>query len=192
MATCPHCGFSYAWDGSMCGHCRVPASRTPTEVNHDDWMQARILKKARGHGLPSGQTHRFQHLEPERQESILAVAGDRLRGRPVLAFIDSSARWTLLTTREVISHHGGQFVMMNISDLVFVSNASEPPVRASLEEVGRWKGSWEYLWVEDRNRCEGRLWVPCGGQAYALWNILLHLVRAKREAVPGTEPNGRA
>jgi hypothetical protein len=180
MGGCPNCGFSYAWDGTACGHCRAPEPRTFTEAEQDDSMQARILKRASKHGLPDGRTHRFQDLEPGLRDSILAVAGDRLEGRPVLAFVDSSARWTLLTTREVISHHSGRLVVVSLRDLTSVGNVSEPPRNVSLEEFGRWKGSWEYLGVADRLGGAGLVWVPCGGEAYALWNILLPFTRTRR------------
>jgi hypothetical protein len=184
MERCPNCGFSYAWDGRACGHCRAPESRATTETEQNNRVQARILHNAGRHGLPGGRTYRFEDLEPELREGMLTAAGDRLRGRPVLAFVDCPARWTLLTTREVISRHAGQLVVVSTRDLASVSNASEPPVGASREEFGRWKGSWEYLWVVDRNGGEGLVWVPCGGEAYALWNILLRFVRSRMLAEP--------
>jgi hypothetical protein len=171
MEACPRCGFSYAWDGAVCGHCRYPDS--PTEADRDNWMEARILAKARKHRLPGGRTQRFQDLAPERQAEMKEQAGSQLRGRPVLAFVDSSSRWTLLTTREVICQDTGGLRAVKIGELASVANASEPPAGATLEEVGRWKGSWEYLRVVDRGCHASLIWVPCGGEAYALWNILL-------------------
>ena len=64
--------------------------------------------------------------------------------------------------------------------MVTVGSASHPPEGATIEEVRTWKSSWEYLRVADRQGTEAIVWVPCGGEAFALWNILLPYVRGKR------------
>ncbi len=143
-------------------------------------METHILRKAGQHGLPLGRTHRFADLTADLQERIIEAVGARAQGRPVLAFVDSPPRWTLLTTREVTCQDKGQLLVVGIRDLASVSNDSQPPQGASPEEIGRWKGSWEYLGVVNRSGGRGALWVPCGGEAYALWNILLPYTRADR------------
>ena len=182
VAVCPRCGFSYAWDGKNCAHCHYPEPRTPRESDQDDRMAERILFKAGQHRLPGGQTHHFEDLEPGLQKEILARAGNRLLGRPVLAFVDSPARWTLLTSREVACLDQGQLRAVNIRDLASVRSDSEPPAVASVEETGRWKRSWEYLRLVDQSGRAQVVWVPCGAEAYALWNILLPYARAGRQA----------
>jgi hypothetical protein len=179
MGVCPRCGFSYAWDGVNCGHCHSPDSRPLGAAEQENRIESRILKRASHHGLPACRTFRFEDLKPGFQEEILTAAGKQLRGRPVLAFVDSPQRWTLLTTRAVLGLDRGRLWSVDLQDLTVVTNASKPPVGASTEEVGRWKGSWEYLRLEGRNAGVGVVWVPCGGQAYALWNILLAFTRGR-------------
>src|SRR5262249_10354214 len=116
---------------------------------------------------------------PETQEAIRETAGVAMRGRPVLVFFDSRGLWTLLTTREVIGLDEGRLRIMSLDDMVSVGSKSHPPKNATAEEVSRWKSRWEYLRVGERQGAEAIVWVPCGGEAYALWNILLHYVRRK-------------
>jgi hypothetical protein len=136
--------------------------------------------RAKRHNLPAGRAYHFEDLTPEFQETIRAVAADRLKGRPVLVFADDPTRWTLLSTREVVGLDRGQVRMMRLCELASVGSASEPPLVASQEEIGRWKGSWEYLRLVGRGGEVSVVWVPRGGEAYALWNILLPHARANR------------
>jgi hypothetical protein len=179
MTACPKCGFTFAWDGAICGHCKYPDSPIPTAEDRDDWMEHRILHKASKHHLPGRRTHRFQDLAAELQNEIRTIGAERIQGRPVLVFFDSRERWTLLTTRELIGLNAGRLRAMAIADMVSVGSESLPPRGASGDEVNRWKSSWEYLRAADRNGVEAVVWVPCGGEAYALWNILLPYVRGK-------------
>jgi hypothetical protein len=138
-----------------------------------------MVYRAGKHRLPGGRTHRFEQLEPALQRQILEAVADGMRGRPVLAFVDSSERWTLLTTREVVCREHGHLRGMSIRNLATLGSDSRPPEGSSLEEVGRWKGSWEYLRLVHRDGTSQTVWVPCGGEAYALWNILLPFARAR-------------
>lgn len=179
MSACPKCGFTFAWDGTRCGHCNYPDSPIPPEEDRDELMERRILYKASKHNLPSRRTLKFQDLQPEIQSEIRKAAGEQIQGRPVLVFFDSRERWTLLTTREVIGLDAGRLRAMGIDDMVSVGSALRPPKGATSEEVDLWKSSWEYLRVADRHGIEAIVWVPCGGEAFALWNILLPYVRGK-------------
>ena len=180
MSACPKCGFAFAWDGTRCGHCNYPDSPIPREVDRDDLMERRILFKASRHNLPSRRTHRFHDLAPEIQNEIRETVGATMQGRPVLEFFDSRIRWTVLTTREVLGLDEGRLRAMSIDKLVSVGSQSHPPAGASSDDIGLWKRSWEYLRIADRDGSEVVVWVPCGGEAYALWNILLPYVRGKR------------
>ena len=180
MTACPKCGFIFAWDGSRCGHCNYPDAPIPTDVPRDDeWLEGRILHQASRHNLPSRRTFWFHDFAPEIQSEIRILAGETLRGRPVLVFFDSLARWTMLTTREVMGYSDGRLRSMSISDMTSVSSELEPPMGVTSEEMGEWKRTWEYLHVSDSQGSDSILWVPCGGEAYALWNILLMLIRRK-------------
>ena len=172
-SACPTCGFAFAWNDSRCGHCHHSDSPPPTEVDRDDFIEGRILNKVGRNKLPAGRTWRFRDIAPEMAEEIRRIAGYQIRGRPVLAFIDSPTRWTLLTSREVLSWDEGQLREMNIGNMVSVDSESMPPPEATLKEIEQWKSSWEYLRVVDRQGQAASIWVPCGGEAYALWNILL-------------------
>jgi hypothetical protein len=178
MSGCPNCGFTFAWDGSRCGHCGCPDLPTQTEEHRDDLIERIILGKAARSNLPNYQTHLLQDLAPETQTAIRRIAGERIQGRPVLCSFDSTERWTLLTTREVIGFDEGRLRSMRIDDIRSVDSASQPPMEATLVEVRRWKVSWEYLRLKDRRGDQAVVWVPCGSEAYAIWNILLRFARS--------------
>lgn len=178
MSVCPKCGFTYAWDGTRCGHCHYPESPISPEDERDDLLAQRILHKART--VIGRRTHPFEDLASDLQNEILQVAHDKIYGRVVLVFFDSSKRWTLLTTRELIGWEEGRLRWMPMEDMVSVGSASHPPADASTEEEGRWKATWEYLRVVNHRGKQVIAWVPCGNEAYMLWNILLPFVIAKR------------
>lgn len=183
MAGCPRCGFAYAWDGTTCGHCRYPSRLSvQTVAEQDNQTEARILIKLRKHGLPGGRTHRFGDLAVGHQEAIQCAASTQLQGRPVMVCMGSLDRWTLLSTREVICNDSGELRKVVLRELRSVESVHdfEFPSGGSDEEIARWKGSWEYLKVVDRYRRKHLIWVPCGGEAFALWNILLPYTRARR------------
>jgi len=179
MTACPKCGFTFAWDGTSCSHCNYPDSPIPPEVDRDDLMDHRILHKAGRHNLPSGRTRRFPDVAPDIQSAIREIAGERIQGSPVLLFFDSRERWTLLTTRELIGLDEGRLRSMSIDEMVSVGSESHPLTNATFEEVHRWKSNWEHLRAADRHGAAAVVWVPCGGEAYALWSILLPYARSK-------------
>jgi hypothetical protein len=153
-------------------------------MDRDAWVAGRILWKARKHRLPGGRTFLFSELPEDLRERVAAVAAGRAAGRPVLAFVDSPQRWTLLGTGKVVSLHGGQVHECRLDCLTDVGPRDHPPDGAAVEQAREWKGSWEYLRVCEGPGAVADLWVPCGGEAYALWNILLMFPRVCRPAAP--------
>ncbi len=165
-SACPKCGFEYAWDGTTCSHCRG------LDTNRDEFLESRFLLKAAKNGLPSKRTWLFREVSPEMQKQVVEIIGDRFRGKPVLIFVDSPSRWTLLTTQCVFSWYKENLHEASIDDLIRVGADSKPPRHATSEEIDNWKVSWEYLRLVDAVGV-AVVWVPCGSEAYSLWNILL-------------------
>ena len=174
-ASCPNCGFSYAWDGTMCSHCHDPSA---AQMDRDELIEKRFVFKAKKNGLPSKRTWLFHDLPVDMLQVIGHAAGDLLRGKPVLAFIDSPARWTLLTTRQVLSWYDNHLHHVLIDEMISVRSHAFPGAGATSEEIAHYKVTWEYLRLV---QCEGTtlVWVPCGEEAFALWNLLLPFVRSK-------------
>ena len=171
MPSCPKCGFTFAWNGTRCGHCNYPDSPIASEAELDDLREQRFLWKADQHHLPNRRTWKFQDLRPEIQHGIQEIAIGKLQGRPVLLFFDSLSRWTLLTTRELVSLDKALLRSMRIDDMSSIGPASRRKDGA--------KSNWEYLKVVDQQGNEVIFWVPCGSEAYAIWNILLPHMRQK-------------
>lgn len=133
--------------------------------------------KAAQHKLPYGRTRVFPDVEPELVHEIDDVIGKAVQGRPILVHVDSLSRWTLLTTREVLSCDNSRLARMKIEDIGSVGTESSPPSNASSKEVARWKSTWERLRLVDRQGVAAIIWVPGGPEAYAIWNILLPYAR---------------
>jgi hypothetical protein len=146
-------------------------------MDREEWVAGRILWKAGKHGLPRGRTHLFADLPDDLRELFAAVAVERAAGSPVLALVDSRDRWTLLATRKVVSLHGEKFHECRLDRFYDAGPRDGCPPGATLDQAGQWKLSWEYLRVTDDTGAVADLWVPCGSEAYALWNILLMFPR---------------
>lgn len=174
LPDCPGCGFSYGWDGQTCRHCGYP-------VSPDGGLpKNRILYMSR-HALAAGRTHRFQELTPEFQAEVRRVAGDRIRGEPVLAFIDGIQRWTLLTTREVICCEQSQLCMVRIADIPFIAERKKLPAVAINDKAPLEKMRPTYFRVQDRYGTETRIWAPGIIEAHALW-VVLHSFNGKQQS----------
>jgi ribosomal protein L40E len=177
MLACPNCGFTYGWNGTKCEHCHYPDLRIPADEYRDQLVENRILYKATRKGLPGKRTHHFQNLAPITQAEIRDASGKAIVGYPVLVFYDSSSRWTLLTTREVIGWNERELHSVKLADMVSVGDKrKQPPADATFQEVSQWKVSLEQLRIADRHGNEIIVWVPWGSEAYALWGILLSMI----------------
>jgi hypothetical protein len=148
----------------------------PLDMDQDELLERRFVLKAAKHGLPSKRTWLFREIAPEMQSLVNDKIGDRFRGRPVLIFVDSPSRWTLLTTQCVFSWYQERLHEASVDDLSEVGANSAPPQDGTTEEIHNWKVSWEYLRLVN-NAGVTVVWVPCGGEAFALWNMLLPLTR---------------
>jgi hypothetical protein len=51
--SCPNCGFTYAWDGKTCGHCRKPRSEDVVRGS-DDRRSAASSTSSGGEGSVAG------------------------------------------------------------------------------------------------------------------------------------------
>jgi hypothetical protein len=169
-SACPRCGFEYGWDGTNCSHCRHPIA-VPVEIARDDLREIGFVSRAGNHGTPESKTWLFRDLDQETRTMITDLIGDRSVGRPVLVFMDSGSRWTLLTTRRVISWYEEQLHEASIDELVSVGPDSRPPRSCTNEDMDMWSGSLEYLRLRDYSG-ETLIWAPRGEKVFALWSIL--------------------
>ena len=139
----------------------------------DAWVESRILWKARhALGRPSDRTFRFADLAGDLQEQLGAAAGRRGAGRPVLAFVGSAERWTLLGTEKVVSRHHGRDHAFPLRELVGVTPVDWPMPWWTPERVGQWKAGLEYLCLRRSWWRSAVVWGPPGSGTFALWNIL--------------------
>src|ERR1700722_8161668 len=145
-AACPNGGFSYGWDGATCAHCHDPVA---PQIDRDELLEKRFVFKAQKHGLPSKRTWLFRDLPFEMQRVIFDIVNDRLTGKPVLAFIDSPSRWTLLSTRQILSWYDGRLHHASIDGLITIRDAFRHPRGATEEEIDLYKSTLEYLRLVD-------------------------------------------
>lgn len=166
---CPNCGFSYAWDGTSCGHCRAPDK---PQVSRDALIESRFLRRGQEQGWPSGCFFHYRDVPLELHLAMRTIIGDRPLGSPVWAFVDSPSRWTLLTTRLVISWHDDQLHVASIDDLMSITSDSKLPRDSTSEEVDRFKFTLQFLRLVDANG-SAVIWAPPGSPTFGLWNFLL-------------------
>lgn len=138
----------------------------------DDWIENRILWKAGKHSLPSGHTHLFTDLPAADRGPFETAAAQSHLGRPILVFSGSPDLWTVLGTRKIMSQHHGRLHVFPLRQLVSVGPRDNPRPWWSNEQIRNWKGSWEYLLLKRTWWRSSTIWVPRGGEAFALWSIL--------------------
>ena len=140
--------------------------------DYDDWIEGRIVWKAKHHGIPCARTYLFGELSDDVAEYLLSEMAARDVGRPVLAFVDSLSCWTLLATKKAASQHDDEICECRLDQIEEVRPRDYFPRFSSEREVLEWKRSWEYLRIMESTGVACDLWVPCGKEAFALWNIL--------------------
>ena len=138
----------------------------------DEWIESRITWKAGKHNLPAGRTWLFTDLPPTDRSRFEAAAAKCDLGRPVLVFLESPDLWTVLGTKKIMSRHHERLQAFPLRQLVRVGPIDKPQHEWPVEQVRDWKRSWEYLSLKGTWWRKATIWVPCGGEAYALWSIL--------------------
>ena len=131
-------------------------------MNKQDWYEDRILWRAEQHKLFEKRCVRFPELPAEQRELI--QSGLSLEGNPVLVFFRDDATWTLLTTAEIVTCHGGEVFRGQLDEIQ--------------KDVGLWseaepqpddKHTANYLAL---NNLGFKVWAPEGKELHALWSIL--------------------
>jgi hypothetical protein len=87
-------------------------------------------------------------------------------GRPVLAVVDSEARWTLLGTHAVASLEAGATTVLELDAIRDCSSDLNVP-----------KGKDDHLRLRDREGVVHLVWAHPGPTFSGLWSILLMLTR---------------
>lgn len=133
-------------------------------MDRSDWFRNRILWRAnKNHLLSKENTRLFEDLQPGIQEKMSHEV--LWKGSPILVFMkpDMSC-WTLVTTAEVISVHGGRPHRVTLDAI----NKSVSVKR--LETGQETKKYSEFIIVKDLGV---EIWAPAGPELFGLLNILL-------------------
>ena len=142
-------------------------------MNQDEWVENRLLWKARKHNLPTEHILYFSDVRHNLRDKINQVTSNRSVGFPVIVLFRDNECWTLLGTRKMISFHSNDVHECDLRSLLAVRPGTDPPPGGSLMEIGSWKGSWDFLRVCDGNKMALKIWVPRGFESYILENMLL-------------------
>ena len=139
-------------------------------MTKDEWYENRILWRAKQHGLPNDR----DVLSAESAETPLVAIQGRadFDGIPVLVFFESSDTWTLLTSRQVISFHGGRLFSGNLDDINKAVSLWETECTFD-------KTTESYLFLKNLGFA---VWAPKGKPLYALWSIL-NMFPLRKEAM---------
>lgn len=135
-------------------------------MKRTDWIQNRVewrlsrhsgVECIRGEEIPSAFIEKFtdHHRLPI--------------GRPLLAFVDSDERWTILASEAIGSYYEGVLRSIAFHSHFRVAPINELIVRESGEEV---KQNLQYLKLKSGYFKSIYVWAPSGSPYFALWNIL--------------------
>lgn len=146
----------------------------------DDFIANRIIWKAGHYKLSPTSTSFFKDLSFEIQQ-YLTNHLDNSSGIPILFFTKPTNEWTLLCTKQVICNDNKIIFLLDISQInqlrptLFDSISNEK----SLNLQDSLKTGWHQVTVlGNKNDCY-ILHADKGSDLFALWNILLMLIRFK-------------
>lgn len=144
----------------------------------DDFIANRIIWKAGHYKFSPTSTSFFKDLSLEIQQ-YLTNHLDNSSGIPILFFTKPTNEWTLLCTKQVICNDNQKIFRLDISQIkqlrptLFdnISNEKSLNIRDSL------KTEWHQVTVLDNKNDFYILHTDKGSDLFALWNILLMLIR---------------
>lgn len=150
--------------------------------HNDNLLALRIMHQLREHHLDtraiciiedSKNVHQLFNDYP----SCLAALTSDVIGIPVAAVVDSDDKWILIGTASIICKDAGVEQVVNIDHM----RACDSPSVMVLE-----KGHHEYLRVAGDNDLNMLIWASVGNVYYAVWNILLMLIRMNKTRPPAS------
>ena len=141
----------------------------PLEERNDRALRSVLLALFRRRGGSGRSTREFDELEPELQAALLARAALRDGELPLWACVLAPERWTLLTTRQLVSRTEDQLDRVSLAEIVAV----QPDFPAIAEDgAGGSKKRWRWLHIETAGGRSLRLEVEAGLPFVGLWNTL--------------------
>jgi hypothetical protein len=149
----------------------------------DEWIENRLIRKAKKHGVPTDCTQFYSDLDPAIQKAVSTLTQDSDLGTPVVLAYESADKWTLIGTRQTAGWLDGRFRSFDHAKITSIRSRDYPPSprdvseTLSFQRMGQLKTSWEILVLTDSAGREELFWVPAGSQAFAVWNIILTAYR---------------
>ena len=138
-------------------------------MGRTDWIENRILWRLESFPLGTDGVLLKDAIPARHLSEISAAYSTTSLGRPVLAFTDNSAKWTILTTELVASHHSGQIGVMNVHNGFSIDF---PFAGQTFNDVSDLKSELQYLTLVHPDSRPIKVWAPKGTPCIALWNIL--------------------
>ncbi len=145
----------------------------------DDFIADRLMWKALKHNLPTKFSSYHRDCSPAIQQYLASFLGEENSGLPVLYFTKPTGEWTLVCTREVICNSNPGIIRVAVDSIQKFYPAAVGELRSgqsvNADEVK--KAEWDELIIVDRSGNKYKLHTNKGADFFALWNILLMVVR---------------
>ncbi|MFZ6654952.1 hypothetical protein [Undibacterium sp. TJN19] len=127
--------------------------------NSDEFYKDRILWKASQHKL------KLEYFYSALDLDLINFLESKfaLDGEPILVFWESQNRWTVVTTRKILSVDGASLNIIALDDI----NKKIKIVESTLNQAT--KENAEFLLLGEESV---KIWAPSGGTLFALFGIL--------------------
>ena len=146
----------------------------------DDYIQNRLIWKARKYSLPLEYSFFYSDLSPEIKKYLSVHINTESAGMPVLFFTRPSKEWSLLCTQELIGFNNYDFYSLPLKEISYITCNIKEQIEVSedSQKVKQLvKAEWYKLAVKNKNEQVFSFYTYKGPDLFALWNILLMAVR---------------
>ena len=145
----------------------------------EDYIASRIEWKAKRYNLPSQFSFFYNTLSSEIQQYLKTHTDKATCGQPILFFTKPTNEWTLICTRQVIFNDNKKVFKVNIQNVAHLKptllDSSSKGKMVDMKEIK--KSEWHKVTIVDKQNNNYILHANKGNDLFALWNILLMLVR---------------
>lgn len=151
----------------------------------EEYIENRIMWRAKRNGLPKKNTHFFNELHPDKRRKFESILESEPIGTPVLVFRTKNNLWTIFGTQKMVSvsyssFHSieyAQIVNSTIGDDPFGQFSSKKPTKLSLFLFRLKKFKQDRILVTEKGGKVITLHGPKGAEIYDMYNIMLMLQR---------------
>jgi hypothetical protein len=141
----------------------------------DDWIEDRVVRLLSKRRPLGEDVFFFRNSAPSLPSSVTAATTAAAIGRPIVCFVGSANRWTLLGSEAIVSWYDGTVTQVRLDDLRhvrIVDAAQSHPTQC------------EWIDLLDRQGKTLTIWASRGEGCLALSGVLQMLIRMRKSGDP--------